>query len=332
MLVSVLATAVRCVLFALAAAVALSAAARAEYDPLALANGAAGPALELTTRDGSREIPLRVYTPAKLSAPAPIVLYSHGLGGSRNNNRYLGEHWSARGYVAVFMQHPGSDESVWKDLPREERMEAMREAATPSNAMKRAADVEATLDALAEWPAAPGHALAGKLDVTRVGMSGHSFGAVTTQLVSGQRAPLVGARFTDARIYAALAMSPSKPRRGSAREAFGAVKIPWLLMTGTHDGARIGGQTPASRLEVFPALPNGSKYELVLDGAEHDAFGDRALPGEAKPRNPNHHRAVLALSTAFWDAYLRGDQAARAWLDGDAARSVLDARDRWQRK
>jgi hypothetical protein len=103
-------------------------------------------------------------------------------------------------------------------------------------------------------------------------------------------------------------------------------------MTGTHDGAPIGGQTPATRREVFPALPKGSKYELVLDGAEHSAFGDRALPGETRPRNPNHHRAVLALSTAFWDAYLRGDSAARAWLDGDTARSVLEAKDRWQRK
>ena len=329
---SLLSTALRSLFFALAAAAALSAAARADYDPLALAEGAAGPALELTASDGSREIPLRVYTPAQLTAPTPVVLYSHGLGGSRNNNSYLGKHWSARGYVAVFMQHPGSDESVWKDMPREERMDAMRDAATPSNAMKRATDVEAALDALAEWAAKRNHALAGKLDLTRIGMSGHSFGAVTTQLVSGQRAPIVGARFTDVRIDAALAMSPSKTRRGSASDAFGAVKIPWLLMTGTHDGAPIGGQTPASRLEVFPALPKGSKYELVLDGAEHNAFGDRALPGETKPRNPNHHRAVLALSTAFWDAYLRGDKEARAWLDGDAVRSVLEAKDRWQRK
>jgi len=50
--------------------------------------------------------------------------------------------------------------------------------------------------------------------------------------------------------------------------------------------------------------------------AEHSAFGDRPLPGDQKPRNPNHHRAILALSTAFWDAYLRGDAAARAWLQG----------------
>jgi hypothetical protein len=83
---------------------------------------------------------------------------------------------------------------------------------------------------------------------------------------------------------------------------------------------------------VYPALPPGSKYELVLDGAEHSAFTDRPLPGERGGRNPNHHRAILALSTAFWDAYLREDSAAKTWLDGDGPRSVLDAKDRWQRK
>jgi hypothetical protein len=261
------------------------------------------------------------------------VLFSHGLGGSRAGSAYLGEHWSARGYVAVFLQHPGSDESIWKDVPQAERMDAMRDAASPSNFLKRVSDVGATLDALEEWNASgSGHRLSDKLDLAHVGMSGHSFGALTTQAVSGQRVPLAGDRFVDARITAAIAMSPSKPRRGSAEDAFGEVKIPWLLMTGTLDTAPIGDATLASRLAVFPALPPGGKYELVLYHAEHSAFSDRALRGDSQPRDPNHHRAILALSTAFWDAYLRSDAAARAWLDGDGARGVLEPKDRWQRK
>jgi hypothetical protein len=47
-------------------------------------------------------------------------------------------------------------------------------------------------------------------------------------------------------------------------------------------------------------------------------------------RNPNHHRVILALSTAFWDAYLRGDAQALAWLNGSGPRSVLEAADLWQ--
>jgi len=320
-------------LVALAALVGTGSFAAPSYDPLALAEGSAPRVVDTKVHDGSREIPLRLYLPAGLASPAPIVLFSHGLGGSREGNAYCGEHWAARGYVAVFLQHPGSDTSVWKDLPREKRMAAMRAAASLANFTRRVADVTATLDALEVWNAASsGHELSGKLDLAHVGMSGHSFGAVTTQAVSGQRAPFVGDRFNDRRIKAALPMSPSKPRRGSAEDAFGAVTIPWLLMTGTDDSAPIGGQTAASRLAVFRALRAGDKYELVLDGAEHSAFTDRALPGDRKPRNPNHHRAILALSTAFWDAYLRGDAAARAWLQGESARSVLEAKDRWRWK
>jgi len=131
-------------------------------------------------------------------------------------------------------------------------------------------------------------------------------------------------------------MSPSVPAAGSAERAFGSVTLPWLLMTGTKDVARIGGMTLGgdldSRLGVYPALPPGDKYELVLKDAEHGAFGERALPGEGANRNPNHHRAILALSTAFWDAFLKGDAEAKAWLNGETARSVLEKDDKWQRK
>ena len=275
--------------------------------------------------------PLRVHLPQDRSL-APVVLFSHGLGGSREGNAYLGTHWALRGYAAVFLQHPGSDSSVWRDVPQRQRRQAMEQAAGAGNLLLRVKDVKVVLDQLAQWNEDAGHALSGRLDLGRVGMSGHSFGAVTTQAVSGQR--FRGRlSLTDPRIKAAIAMSPSRPRRGGdSAESFGDVGIPWLLMTGTRDLAPIGGADLASRLAVFPALPPGGAYELVLDGAEHSAFSDRPLPGDAAPRNPNHHRAILALSTAFWDAWLRGDGAARRWLDGDGPSSLLEKADRWQRK
>ncbi len=322
------------------------------YDPLRLSDETEARALDLTVKDAERgrDVPIRVYLPAAREAPGnpasartephtvrrptarPVVLFSHGLGGSRSGCSYLGKHWAARGYVAVFLQHPGSDESVWKDVPRGNRMAAMRQAASGRNLLLRVRDVPAVLDQLAKWNQSPEHELAGRLDLKRVGMSGHSFGAVTTQAVSGQAAALGGTRFTDPRIKAALALSPSTPRRGDPETAFRHVKIPWMLMTGTRDSAPIGGQTVASRRAVFPALPPGDKFELVLHDAEHSAFSDRALPGDSQPRNPNHHRAILALSTAFWDAYLGDNAAARAWLLGDGPRGVLEKDDRWQRK
>ena len=301
------------------------------YDPLAVDSAFHPSHVDLTVHDAGRErdIPVRVYLPAKTAA-APVVLFSHGLGGSREGSVYLGEHWAARGYAAVFLQHPGSDDSVWKNASPGEVMQAMKQAASVKNFLLRVEDVPAALDQLDRWNTDKTSPLAGRLDMKRIGMSGHSFGAITTEAVSGETMPGNGQGFTDARIRAAGVMSPSPPRTLSVDEAFGAVKIPWLLMTGTKDVAPIGNADAKSRLTVYPALHGAPKYEVVLFNAEHSVFTDRALPGDQEPRNPNHHRVIQALTTAFWDAYLRGDAAALAWLNGAGPRSVMETNDQWQ--
>lgn len=304
------------------------------YDPLAIANSWKAEKVDVVVKDElrDREVPLRVYLPAS-KEPAAVVLFSHGLGGSREGNPYLGEHWSARGYAVVFLQHAGSDAGVWKDTPVVQRMAALKQAANLQNTLLRFKDVSVVIDQLERWNKADDSPLKGRLDLARLGMSGHSFGAVTTQGVSGQRTPRGDAFFTDKRIKAAIAMSPNGPRAGGdPKVQFGSVSIPWLLMTGTNDTAIVGDATVESRLSVFPALPAGGKYELVLDGAEHEAFGDHQMAFTKSKRNPNHHKVILALSTAFWDTYLRNDPAARKWLDGDGPSTVLEKPDRWQKK
>jgi predicted dienelactone hydrolase len=304
----------------------------AGYNPLSAPASSVGQTADSVVKDESRqrEIPLRIYLPADADS-SPVVLFSHGLGGTREGCVYLGKHWSTRGYVVVFLQHPGSDDSVWKDTPIRKRMAAMQQAASSQNFVMRISDVRAVLNQLEEWNKDESHVLSGRVDMQRIGMSGHSFGAVTTQAVSGQSFPPGGPLFTDARIKAAIAFSPSSPRRGEPKQAFGRVKIPWLLVTGTKDASPIGGQTVESRMAVYPHLPAGiDKYELVLHNAEHSAFTDRALPGDKMERNENHHRVILALSTAFWDTHLQNNESARKWLHGAEPRSVIEQKDRWQ--
>lgn len=306
---------------------------RAEgYDPLAAVISSPVQRFDTEFTDSARNrvIPIRIYQCEGVKS-APVVLFSHGLGGSRSGSVFLGEHWAKRGYVAIFVQHPGSDEGVWKNQRLGQRMEAMREAASGSNLLLRVQDISAVIDQLEKWAADSRHSLHGVVDLKKIGMSGHSFGAQTTQMVSGQTMLRAGLG-TDPRIRAALPMSPNTPAVGDPVRAFSQVKIPWLLMTGTQDVSAIGGATVESRRAVFPALPAGNKYELVLDQAEHSVFTDRPLPGDKTGRNPNHHRVILALSTAFWDAYLKEDPAARKWLDGEGPRGVLESADLWQKK
>lgn len=302
-----------------------------DYQPAPMQKNRTAVFEELTIEDASRkrQIPLRIYLPEG-QEPVPVILLSHGLGGSRSGGTYLGTHWSAQGYVVVAMQHAGSDESVWKDKPLRNRMQAMKDAASVQNTVDRYRDVKFVLDQLQDWKQAKEHAWAERLDMSQVGMSGHSYGAATTQGVSGQTLGLGGTSQTDKRIQAALMLSPNIPRRGDPQNAFASVKVPWMLMTGTRDTSPINTTSVEDRLGVYPALPDSiDRYELVLHEALHSAFSD----GNRRRRNdhnPEHHPRILALSTAFWDAHLKQDAAARKWLHGSEVRELLAPEDRWQ--
>ncbi|MEZ5304881.1 MAG: alpha/beta hydrolase [Verrucomicrobiales bacterium] len=192
--------------------------AAADYDPLATVKEAKVAVSDAEVEDTGRDraIPIRIYLPESGGKHA-LILFSHGLGGSRENNAYVAEHWAKRGFAVAAMQHAGSDAAVWKDAPAAKRFGALQKAANLESFMDRAADVKAVLDQLAKWNGEDKHLLKGRLDMERVGMSGHSFGAVTTQAVSGQSFPLRGRALTDDRIDAAVAFSPSRSRNRASQ-------------------------------------------------------------------------------------------------------------------
>ena len=305
----------------------------AAYDPLEYTSNTTQ-IIDTTVIDNSRdrEIPVLIYLPDTTS-PAPVVLFSHGLGGNRFNVVYLAEHWSQRGYAVFNMQHPGSDESIL-DVPASEVLASFTAAASLENSILRIQDVSAVIDQLEIWNNDSSNTLNQRLDLSRIGMSGHSFGAKTTQSVSGENMPAISEETTDSRIKAATMFSPSIPSFGDPVTAFADVAIPWLLMTGTDDNAVIPGvgSDVEGRLAVFPALPAGRKYELVLFEGEHHAFTDHELSGFQNPRNPAHHPIIKALSTAFWDSWLSSDASAKTWLEGTAAEAILEPGDTWQFK
>ncbi|MDF1826297.1 MAG: hypothetical protein P1U68_16745 [Verrucomicrobiales bacterium] len=281
----------------------------------------------------SRTVPVKVYLPVS-NAPLPVVLFSHGLGGSRETNPYLGSHWAAAGYLAVFIQHHGSDREVWADVEPAGRMAALKEAANFRSSIGRYKDIPFVIDTLEKWNRDTAHPLHGKVDLEHIGMSGHSYGANTTQAMMGQKFPL-NLDFEEPRIDAFLAMSPSLHKKLTAEEAFGHIQKPVLLMTGTKDGSPIDpSTTPESRMQVFTGLPEGNKFHLVLDEAEHSAFSDAGGGFSRLNRIDHHHAAIQWISTRFWDAYLKNDETAAAELQSDAVRTAagLIEGDLWEWK
>ncbi len=189
-------------------------------------------------------------------------MFSHGLGGNRFTAVYLGEHWSARGYLVVFMQHPGSDETILEGAPAFQILSVMSAAASAENHVARIGDVSAVINRLEIWNKQNRHVLKGRMDLNRIGMSGHSFGARTTQTTSGEIVPWLNYLTRDPRIKAAMPLSASVTNIATANSVLAAVDIPWMVMTGTNDTSVVVNTTVAERLAVFSALPPADSGKL----------------------------------------------------------------------
>lgn len=92
--------------------------------------------------------------------PYPVVVFIHGTAGFRTQSLAHMEHWASRGFVVIAADYPGLylgdalNLNLNNDLP---------------------ADTQKILDALAA-PAGDIAFLAGRIDITHIGMSGHSAG------------------------------------------------------------------------------------------------------------------------------------------------------------
>lgn len=282
-----------------------------------------------TARD-DRLVPVRVYRMPS-DRKAPVILFSHGLGGSRQNSPYLGNFWAEHGYVAVFIQHAGSDIDVIQDAPRLRKFQALKAAASLQSANNRVEDVSFVLDELERVQEDANHELHQGLDLEHVGLAGHSFGAVTTMTMAGRKLP-IGKAVDEPRIDAFLAMSPQLGKGRKPEQTYDGIERPILCMTGTRDDSPIDRSvTPETRQKVFTSLPEGNKFQLVLEGAEHHAFGDGEDRRRRLQRDAAHHGIIQQLSLKFWDAYLKGEEDAQVWLQSTAPKQVegFKAADRW---
>lgn len=273
-----------------------------------------------------RSIPCRHYLPQGV-ARTPLILFSHGLGGDRDNGERWLRHWASHGYRGLALQHAGSDAAVMAGSPMALRR-ALTAATTPEQSLARLADLGFVLDEVWRRQAAD-PAWAG-VDLERVGLAGHSYGAVTTQAMAGERRAY-GPPVVEPRLRAFLGLSPSaRGEEAPLNARFAGIQRPFFCITGTRDdGIGLHDISAADRTVPYRHMPGGDKFLLVLDGAAHMPLAGN--PGSRHVLPPRAATAIQGASLAFWEATLSGRQAARTWLCQDFP-STLVPGDTWECK
>lgn len=237
----------------------------------------------------------------------PLLLLSHGTGGSADSLDWLGAALAADGYIVVGVNHPGNN---------------MLEPLTQQGFMlwwERAADLSEALDGVLADPVLGPH-----IDQSRIGAIGFSLGGYTVLELAGARTDLAnfgafcsspaadavchpperamlhdatpssaallpqtqaslaraGASYRDGRVKAIFAIAPAL---GEAFDAasFTGIDVPVQLVGGTVDVTvpsgtnitRIAGFLPAARMIMLP----GVTHYTFLDSCVPAMVGDLPL-------------------------------------------------------
>ncbi|CAM3283932.1 alpha/beta hydrolase family protein [Corallococcus soli] len=217
----------------------------------------------------------------------PVVLLSHGNGGSALNMAWFGAHLAAHGFIVVSVNHPGN---TYGDTSPEGYVRGW----------ERPKDFTVILDQLLKDPT-----WGPRVDAERIGASGHSMGGYTALALVGARLNLgviakacsapetrehpgceglrevdyrridltvARASYQDPRVHAAFAMAPGMAGTYEARD-LEEVRAPVTLLLAKGDelmphqehGLRLAGLLPRAKA-------------VVLDDAAHFTFLPECSP------------------------------------------------------
>ena len=266
---------------------------------------------------------------AKASKQFPVILLSHGLGGTSFEYASLIEELVSHGYVVVAIEHTYTaravtfpdgrvvlrhQDTIPAGLSQQQRWQRMIESGT-LEIKQGAGDIVFVLNKLVELNASgtPKIALAGRLDLKRVAAVGHSAG--------GDFATLACQR--DARIRACVSLDGEMPPVAAFPEGPNGERFlqPVFLLEVDQSGKRkrFSEEQYNDFLKKEEAqlnlCPKGSYHVLLhAPGLFHGSFSDywlRAANGDpVKTEEALHNlRLTQSFTRAFLDKYLKGEKA-----------------------
>jgi predicted dienelactone hydrolase len=249
----------------------------------------------------NKDVEMVIEYPTR-GGPNPIIIFSHGYGGSKNGYIALTEYWTSNGFVCIKPAHAdagklaaAAHQLIQPAAPAERReartdqrrqqvpaaaaaivveAENVWKTQTEADWRNRVRDITLIIDSLDaledKYPE-----LRGKMDHTRIGVGGHSYGAFTAMELAGMKTMQNGAalKLGDARVKAAIVMSPQGIGTvpGITADSWLDVKIPMLYMTGTLDRT-VDNEGFERRRDAFINSPAGDKYFILIEGARHTSF------------------------------------------------------------
>jgi hypothetical protein len=258
---------------------------------------------------------------ATADARFPVLVYQHGGHTARFTATFQVEQLASHGYVIVSVDHPGfsailrfpdgcdiqPDTLLAPGTTGDFRDDVLRKWDWMNNEVFPTwiADASFTLDKIAELDRTPGQLFHGRLDLSRIGMFGWSFGGATSLQMSRNDPRVKAVVNQDGQLF------------GDVRDE--GTSRPFMLMH--HDG----GHAPfrpehASIMKELRAMvrawyrslvdrSTGDWYEITIARTRHRHFSDLVLFGPRNPADLDPHRAheiITAYTLAFFDKYLGG--------------------------
>jgi len=165
--------------------------------------------------------------------------------------------------------------------------------------------------------------LGNRLDLQRIGVSGHDFGAQTALAIGGQVLPGAIA-FAESRVKAIVAMSAPVPiGQVPLSLAYGDITLPCLHITGTADNSIVATTQASQRRLPFDYTAGVDQYLVTFQGADHMTYSGHVFPLLNGRADGTFQRLIARSSTTFWDAYLKDDANAKRWLADDGLHAML---------
>lgn len=307
----------------------------------------------LHDKQRNKDLHMRITYPTE-EGRFPVIIFSHGAGGSKDGYKYLINHWVKNGFVCIQPSHADAISNTAADKVFQNLMGVLKALPVDySGWANRVADIKLILNSLSGiQPAIPA-----AMDTTHVGLGGHSYGAFTSMLLGGATVPKAASGKVktayDGRVAAILAISPQgikhRPKDFGFDNKFAwkGIHGPAMFMTGTLD--QTGWTTAKDRRVPYLDCPAGNKYFVSIKGANHMTFagvGQRLESADGitnriqkrkdqlsgltvtgriarffGPLESGNHQKMLdaieLVSTDYWDAYLKNLESDKKLLQSD---------------